>query len=70
MNGKELVNTVIIGDYKNSILDMFHDLTEIEVKATLDVMKADPERNNIMGQPYIMAINRCRQILETILKDK
>jgi hypothetical protein len=56
--------------YKETILNMFHSLTEIEIDATLDVMKADPEKNNIMGQPYIMAVNRCREILEIILKDK
>jgi hypothetical protein len=52
-----------------NLLDQFYYLTQIEMNATLDVIKTDPERNSAMGQTYILAINRCRQILETILKE-
>lgn len=55
---------------KQTILDMFHLLTETEIKATTDTVNADPEKNAAMGATYIMAVNQCRNILEVILKDK
>ena len=62
--------TFNITEYKKSILGMFHELTEIEIKATTDVVNSDPEKNGAMGGTYIMAVNHCRTILEVILKDK
>ena len=56
-------------EYKKSILNIFHELTEIEIKATIDTVYNDPEKNGTMGSTYIMAVNQCRNILKTILKD-
>jgi len=61
--------TTNIKEYKESILDMFQSLTETEIEVTKDVMKADPEKNSDLGTVYLMAINRCRQILDVIIKD-
>lgn len=61
--------SVNITEYKESIFDMFQSLTQIEIDTVKDVMKADPEKNSDLGTVYLMAINRCRQIMETILKD-
>jgi hypothetical protein len=62
--------SVKISEYKESILDMFQSLTETEIEITKNVMKSDPKNNGDYGTVYLMAINRCRQLLETILKDK
>ena len=58
-----------MNECKETILEIFHKLTEIEIEVTKDVMRADPEKNSDLGTVYLMAVNRCRQILETILKD-
>ena len=62
--------SVNISEYKQSILDIFHELTEIEIKAHVDTIKSDPENYIEIGTTSIMIINRCRKILQTILKDK
>ncbi len=61
--------TTNIKEYKQSILDMFHSLTEIEIEATKDAIKRDPEKNSDLGTVHLMAVSRCRQILEIILED-
>jgi hypothetical protein len=50
------------------ILQDFHQLTEIEIQVHLDTIKSDPEKFGSMGATSIMAIKRCREILESILK--
>ena len=62
--------TTNIKEYKETILEMFHSLTEVEIQVTKNVMRRDPKGSSDLGTVYLMAINRCRQILETILKDK
>lgn len=57
-------------EYKKSILNIFHELTEIEVKATQDTIASDYEKYASVGTSYCMAVVQCRKILETILKDK
>lgn len=54
----------------NNVIDQFHTLTDIEISAALDIMKAGSENDHMMGQAYIMAINRCGQILEIIFKEE
>jgi hypothetical protein len=61
---------VNIVEYKKTILDMFEYLTEADIKAAQDVMKGDheAEKSTLMGMSYVLAINRCRHILQTILE--
>jgi hypothetical protein len=59
-----------ISEYKKSILGIFHELTEIEIKSTTDTINSDSEKYATPGASYLMAVIRCRQILELILKDK
>lgn len=52
------------------LLDDFFEMTEIEIESVKDAINADPDGCAAMGSSYVMAINRCRRILEVILKDK
>lgn len=70
MNGKDHMQTLIITDFKKSVLDIFTSLTEIEIKATTDAVNNDPQKNGSMGATYIMAVNQCRHILKIILEEK
>lgn len=60
---------VDISDYKKNILSIFNDLTEIEIRASLDAGQHNPE-HGVMAEIYINAVKRCRQILEIILQEK
>jgi hypothetical protein len=58
--------TLKVGD----IEDLFWHLTEIDKKscrAAIDFLDKDSYRQ--MGLGYILALERCRQTLKTILKD-
>lgn len=61
---------VNITEYKKTILDMFQNLTEIEIKSSADTINEDPEKYASAGGGYILAVQRCRQILKIILQDK
>jgi hypothetical protein len=67
MSGGEQVKPVHIVEYKKTILDMFNDLTEFEIKATVDAAKEQPEYSGF-ADIYISAVTRCRQILDIILE--
>jgi hypothetical protein len=54
-------------EYKETVLEMFHVLTECEIKASLDTAKDKPDFI-AMADIYIMAVKRCRQLLEVILQ--
>lgn len=56
--------------YKKSILDMFHELTEIEIKSSADTINENPDKFACAGGGYILAIQRCRQLLRIILEIK
>jgi hypothetical protein len=49
------------------VIQMFHALTDIEIKASLDAGKGI-EHYTGMADIYILAVNRCRQLLEIILE--
>jgi hypothetical protein len=66
MSGEERVNTIIIGDYKKTVLEMFNSLTEMEIKASIDSAKDKPEYK-AYADLYNLAVTRCREILEIIL---
>lgn len=68
MNGIGAVMSVDIVEYKKSILDAFEYLTEIEIKAHLDVIKSDPERFGDIGTTGINALKRCREMLKIIME--
>jgi hypothetical protein len=51
------------------ICEMFHSLTEFEIQAASIAMIEGQESNKQMGQGYILAIERARKILRSIIKD-
>lgn len=60
-----------ITEYKKTILEMFNTLTEIEIKASLDTYENNPSSfYRGFSDIYILAVNRCKKILETILEEK
>lgn len=61
--------TFNITEYKKSILGMFHELTEIEMQASIDTAKSKPEQADY-ATIYNLAVKQCRNILDAILKDK
>lgn len=69
MNGIEHVETLVITDYKKTILETFNNLTEFEIKACIDSANHNPKYTPL-ADIYITAVERCREILEIILKDK
>lgn len=66
MNGKGVPMAVDIVEYKKTILEMFHSLTEMEIKASIDAAGEIPEYKS-MANCYNLAVVRCREILEIIL---
>lgn len=56
-------------EYKKTILEMFHYLTEMEIKASIDAAGEIPEYK-AMANCYNLAVVRCREILQLILQDK
>lgn len=59
---------VNIIDYKKTILEIFVKLTEFEITASIETKKDNPKYTGY-SDIYIAAIERCRKILEIILKD-
>jgi hypothetical protein len=51
------------------IYDTFHYMTEVEIHAATSTIKMGEEKDQLMGQGYILAIERCRNILRSIMKD-
>jgi hypothetical protein len=51
------------------IYDVFHSMTEIEIHAATSTIKAGEEKDQLMGQGYILAVERCPNILRSIMKD-
>lgn len=51
------------------IQDMFITITEHEIHAAVATIKAGEEKDQLMGQGYILAVERCRTILRSIMKD-
>jgi hypothetical protein len=51
------------------ISDVFHYMTEIEIHAATSTIKVGEEKDQLMGKDYILAIERCRNILRSIMKD-
>ncbi len=50
---------------------IFNHLIEIEIQAAIDAVKSTDDREiHIMGQSYILGVNRCKNILESILGDE
>ena len=47
---------------------MFNSLTEFEIKASLDATIGNPEYSSY-ANIYILAVDRCRQILKVILEE-
>jgi hypothetical protein len=56
-----------MNDYKKNILNMFNNLTEIEMKASFMAAKENPEYEPI-ADCYNLAVLKCRNILEIILE--
>jgi hypothetical protein len=67
MSGEDKVNPVDIVNYKKTILEMFNTLTEFEKKASIDAGKDNPEYG-AYANIYILAVDRCREILGFILE--
>jgi hypothetical protein len=53
---------------KEDIESLFFTLTEIEIKASIDSVKAYP-KTEAAAQSYIMGIEECRHILKLIMED-
>lgn len=51
------------------VLELFHMLTEAEIHAATMAISAGEERDKLMGQGYILAIERARAIIRSIMKD-
>ena len=49
--------------------DVFMMMTEVEIHAATATIKAGEEKDQLMGQGYILAIERARNILKSIMKD-
>jgi hypothetical protein len=44
-------------------------MTEVEIHAATSTIKVGEEKDQLMGQGYILAIERCRNLLRSIMKD-
>ena len=51
------------------VYDSFHYMTEVEIHAATSVIKVGEEKDQLMSQGYILAIERCRNLLRSIMKD-
>ncbi len=51
------------------VYDSFHYMTEVEIHAATSAIKAGEEKDQLMGQGYILAVERCRNLLRAIMKD-
>ena len=55
---------------KEEIYDLFETMTDVEIHSATCVIKEGEEKDKIMGQGYILAIQRTKTILRTILKQE
>lgn len=51
------------------VYDAFNYMTEIEIHAAISTIKAGNEKDQLMGQGYILAVERCRNLMRSIMKD-
>jgi hypothetical protein len=51
------------------VCEMFHMLTEYEIQAATMTSRENNECHKQMAQGYILAIERARKILRSIIKD-
>lgn len=51
------------------IYDTFNYMTKVEILSAASVMKVGEEKDQYMSQGYILAIERCRNLLRSIMKD-
>lgn len=51
------------------IESLFHQLADIEIHAAVATAAQGQEKDELMSQAYIMAVNKCKQILARIMKD-
>ncbi len=51
------------------IYEMFNYMTDVEIFAATSAIKVGEEKDQLMGQGYILAVGRCRDILRSIMKD-
>lgn len=51
------------------VYDSFHYMTEVEIHAAISTIKVGEEKDQLMGQGYILAMERCRNLLRSIMKD-
>ena len=51
------------------VYESFHYMTEVEIHAATSTIKVGEEKDQLMGQGYILAIERCRTLLRAIMKD-
>jgi hypothetical protein len=53
----------------HELCELFHSMTEYEIHAATMAMREDPSHSD-MASGYILAIERARTILRTIIKDE
>jgi len=54
---------------QEDVYDSFHYMTEVEIHAAICAIKKGEEKDQLMGQAYILAVERCRTLLRSIMKD-
>jgi len=53
----------------SDIENLFHQLADIEIYAAMETGKKGEGNDTLMAQSYVMAVNRCKQIISRIMKD-
>jgi hypothetical protein len=48
---------------------LFDQLADVEIHAAVETAAQGSEKDKLMAQAYIMAINRCKKLLQGIMKD-
>ena len=48
---------------------LFDQLADIEIYAAVETAAQGKDKDKLMAQAYIMAINRCKKLLSGIMKD-
>lgn len=53
----------------SDIESLFNQLADLEIYSAMEVSKKGEGNDTIMAQSYVMAVNRCKQIISRIVKD-
>lgn len=53
----------------DDVYDLFCYMAEVEIHAATSAIKVGQDKDQLMGQGYILAVERCKHILRSIMKD-